>query len=91
MHLTKLNKEYENNLLELSLYDTTDLKGVAILLLAHHLFYQGIGYNDIHLYGSHYLVKEIGIVSKLCVAIFVFLSGYELTVNADKSLINIKR
>lgn len=25
------------------------------------------------------------------VVIFVFLSGYELTVNADKSLINIKR
>ena len=82
----------KNNSLELSLNNTTVLKGVAIiLLLAHHLFYQGIGYNDIHLYGSHYLVKEIGIVSKLCVAIFVFLSGYELTVNADKSLINIKR
>ena len=82
----------KNNSLELSLNDTMLLKGVALLLLlAHHLFYQGIGYNDIHLYGSHYLVKEIGIISKLCVAIFVFLSGYELTVNADKSLINIKR
>lgn len=83
----------KNNSLELSLYYTTDLKGVAILLLllAHHLFYQGIGYNDIHLYGSHYLVKEIGMVSKLCVAIFVFLSGYGLTVNVDKSLTNIKR
>ena len=55
------------------------------------MFYQGIGYNDIHLYGSHYLVKEIGMVSKLCVAIFVFLSGYGLTVNTDKSLTNIKR
>lgn len=42
----------KNNSLELSLNDTTVLKGVAI---------------------------------------FVFLSGYELTVNADKSLINIKR
>ena len=82
----------KNNSLELSLNDTMLLKGVALLLLlAHHLFYQGIGYNDVHLYGSHYLVKEIGIISKLCVAIFVFLSGYELTVNADKSLINIKR
>ena len=82
----------KNNPLELSLYDTTDLKEVAILLLlAHHLFYQGIGYNDIHLYGSHYLVKEIGIVPKLCVAIFVFLSGYGLTVNVDKSSTNIKR
>ena len=82
----------KNNSLELTLNDTMLLKGIALLLLlAHHLFYQGIGYNDVHLYGSHYLVKEIGIVSKLCVAIFVFLSGYELTVNADKSLINIKR
>ena len=82
----------KNNSLELSLNDTMLLKGVALLLLlAHHLFYQGIGYNDVHLYGNHYLVKEIGIISKLCVAIFVFLSGYGLTVNADKSLINIKR
>ena len=82
----------KNNSLELSLNDTMLLKGVALLLLlAHHLFYQGIGYNDIHLYGSHYLVKEIGIVPKLCVAIFVFLSGYGLTVNTDKSLTNIKR
>ena len=86
----------KNNSLELSLDDTKVLKGVAILLLlllllAHHLFYQGIGYNDIHLYGRHYLVKEIGIVPKLCVAIFVFLSGYGLTVNTDKSLTNIKR
>ena len=82
----------KNNSLELTLNDTMLLKGIALLLLlAHHLFYQGIGYNDVHLYGSHYLVKEIGIISKLCVDIFVFLSGYGLTVNADKSLTNIKR
>ena len=82
----------KNNSLELTLNDTMLLKGIALLLLlAHHLFYQGIGYNDVHLYGSHYLVKEIGIISKLCVDIFVFLSGYGLTVNADKSLISIKR
>lgn len=81
----------KNNSLELSINDTTVLKGVAILLLlAHHLFYQGIGYNDVHLYGNHYLVKEIGIISKLCVAIFVFLSGYGLTVNAEKSLTSLK-
>ena len=82
----------KNNSLELTLNDTMLLKGIALLLLlAHHLFYQGIGYNDVHLYGSHYLVKEIGIISKLCVDIFVFLSGYGLTVNVDKSLTNIKR
>ena len=82
----------KNNSLELTLNDTMLLKGIALLLLlAHHLFYQGIGYNDVHLYGSHYLVKEIGIISKLCVDIFVFLSGYGLTVNAEKSLISIKR
>ena len=81
----------KNNSLELSLNDTMLLKGVALLLLlAHHLFYQGIGYNDVHLYGSHYLVKEIGIISKFCVAIFVFLSGYGLTVNAEKSLTSLK-
>lgn len=82
----------KNNSLELSINDTTVLKGVAILLLlAHHLFYKGVGYDDIHLYGNHYLFKEIGIMSKLCVDIFVFLSGYGLTVSAENSLTNKKK
>ena len=73
--------------LNLSLKDTNALKGIALLLLLlHHLFYIQRGlWNDIHLYNGHYLVNELGIFGKLCVAIFVFLSGYGLTIQANKS------
>lgn len=71
----------------LSLKDTSILKGFALLLLlAHHLFYIQNGlYNDIHIVGNHYLVQDIGTWCKVCVAIFVFLSGYGLTVGAKKT------
>lgn len=64
---------------QLSLKDTNVLKGVALLLLLwHHLFYKENGlYDDLYIAG-HGLVNELGIVSKVCVAIFVFLSGYGL-------------
>ena len=72
--------------LELTTTDTNILKGVALLLLLlHHLFYIQRGlYDDIHLYDGHYFVNELGKFGKLCVAIFVFLSGYGLTVQANK-------
>lgn len=65
----------------LSLKDTNALKGIALLLLlCHHLFYKQNGdYNDIVVIGQHGLVQEFAIASKVCVAIFVFLSGYGLT------------
>ena len=71
----------------LTISDTNILKGIALLLLLlHHLFYLKTGlYDDIQIYHSHYLVNEIGWFSKLCVAIFVFLSGYGLTIQANKS------
>lgn len=71
----------------LSLKDTNVLKGIGLLLLlCHHLFYVQKGlYDDIHLAGDHYLVQEIGIWCKLCVAIFVFLSGYGLTIGTTKT------
>lgn len=67
--------------------DTLALKGIALLfLLFHHLFYQNDGlYDDVFLWQDHYLVQEIGIVSKVCVAIFVFLSGYGLAVGVKNS------
>ena len=70
----------------LQLRDTNVLKGLAIMLmLIHHLFWKQNGlYDDIHLIGDKYLVNQIGILAKVCVAIFVFLSGYGLTVQADK-------
>lgn len=65
---------------ELTKNDTNILKGVALLLLlCHHLFYINNGlYDDIFIVG-HGLVNEFGKVCKVCVPIFVFLSGYGLT------------
>ena len=70
----------------LTLQDTFFLKGLAIIMmLIHHLFWVQNGlFDDIQLYGKHYLVNEIGIFSKLCVVLFVFLSGYGLTVQAEQ-------
>lgn len=71
--------------LSLSVSDTQILKGIAILLLlCHHLFYEGIGFNDIYI-GQIPLIKTFGQNAKLCVAIFVFLSGYGLMSGAIKT------
>lgn len=70
----------------LSLSDTNVLKGLALLfLLIHHLFYVQNGlYDDIQLTKSHAIVHDFGVWCKMCVAIFVFLSGYGLMVKAKK-------
>ena len=72
--------------MQLSLKDTNILKGLAIMLmLVHHLFWKQNGlYDDVHLIRDLYLVNQIGVFSKVCVAIFVFLSGYGLTIQAEK-------
>ena len=61
------------------------LKGIGILLmLFHHLFYSPSStslYRDYFIHvGAHELgvVNQLGIYAKLCVAIFVFVSGYGL-------------
>lgn len=70
--------------LSLSLQDTNVLKGVALLLLlVHHCLYTGEDYNDIIIHG-HPVFQNIGEFSKLCVALFVFLSGYGLTAKTMK-------
>ena len=65
------------------------LKGGGILLmLIHHLFYSEasrVRYDDIIIHG-HGLVNEIGIFCKLCVAIFVFVSGYGLATKYREGL-----
>ena len=70
----------------LTLRDTNILKGIAlILLLIHHLFYIDNGlYDDITIAGRG-VVQTIGLWSKICVAIFVFLSGYGLTAQMEKN------
>ncbi len=64
----------------LSKDDTTALKGLALLmLLIHHLFYiQNGRFDDIAIYGNISLVNMTGQICKVCVALFVFLSGYGL-------------
>lgn len=64
---------------ELTKTDTNILKGIALLLLlCHHLFYKENGlYDDVFIAG-HGLTNEWGKICKVCVAIFVFLSGYGL-------------
>ena len=71
----------------LSLNDTNVLKGFALLLLLwHHLFYVNDGlYDDIHLFNNYSLVQEIGKLSKLCVTLFVMLSGYGLAVVVEQT------
>lgn len=66
--------------------------GGIIMMLIHHLFYIQNGlYDDVHLFGDHYLVQEIGIFCKLCVALFVFLSGYGLMIShKDKEIEPLK-
>lgn len=64
----------------LTLTDTNILKGIALLLLlCHHCFYPGEPFDDIVIKGVP-LIGNLGTFSKLCVAIFVFLSGYGLTI-----------
>ena len=69
----------------LSVSDVNVIKGVAlILLLWHHLFYKINGlFDDIILSNGHFLINELGRICKMCVAIFVFLSGYGLTRQAE--------
>ena len=76
----------------LSLSDTNALKGIAlILLLCHHLFYiQDGSYDDILVFGKYPLVQEFGLACKVCVAIFVFLSGYGLAMKYSHTKLNIR-
>lgn len=69
----------------LTLQDTNVLKGLAIcLMLIHHLFWIQNGlFDDIQI-GNLFLVNQIGKMAKICVAFFVFLSGYGLMIQAER-------
>lgn len=70
--------------MKLSLSDSYVLKGIAILLLlTDHLFYKGQPYDDI-LISGHGVIENFSEISKCCVAIFVFLSGYGLTASSTQ-------
>ena len=58
--------------MELSRSDTTAIKGIAILLMLwHHLFLNTMAYGT--------LTHSLAVVFKVCVALFLFVSGYGLT------------
>ena len=58
--------------MELSKSDTAGIKGIAILLMLwHHVFL------NVPEYGA--LTHSLAIVAKVCVALFLFVSGYGLT------------
>lgn len=62
--------------------------GAILLMLIHHLFYSPASrelYDDVIVSGIG-LVNQLGIFSKVCVAIFVFLSGYGLVVSTPKDV-----
>lgn len=58
--------------MELNKADTTAIKGIAILLMLwHHLFLNTMAYGT--------LTHSLAVVFKVCVALFLFVSGYGLT------------
>ncbi len=76
---------FQHQTFQLTLHDTNVLKGIAlVLLLCHHCWYSGEDYSDIVVLG-YPVFKEFGIFCKLCVSVFVFLSGYGLTKVAMKN------
>lgn len=79
--------------LSLSLKESNELKGIAlILLLIHHLFYIQDGKYDDILIGDIGIVNSLALICKVCVAIFVFLSGYALGSNLKSDLqLNVKQ
>lgn len=74
-------------LLNLNRAESNALKGIALLLLLwHHLFFISNGiFDDIRLYKSIYLINTSALACKICVALFVFLSGYGLAASYEKS------
>lgn len=69
----------EKNSFGLTLHDTSILKGIAICaMLLHHLFYENPEYGR--------FVWHLALLGKVCVAIFLLLSGYGLTIQMNKLL-----
>jgi peptidoglycan/LPS O-acetylase OafA/YrhL len=73
----------------ISKQNTLIIKGGGILLmLIHHLFYSKETlplYDDITIHGIG-ILNQLGIYCKLCVAIFVFVSGYGLAVSTSSDV-----
>ena len=69
----------------LSIDDSNVFKGLAIMLMLwHHIFFQKQAYFDEFLFLSYDVIEYTRVMAKLCVSIFVFVSGYGLAVQAEK-------
>lgn len=65
----------------ISLNETNVLKAIAICaMLCHHLFYENPEYGTV--------AFKLALTGKVCVALFVFLSGYGMAVQYQKVLID---
>lgn len=75
-----------NNLFLISKQDTFVIKGIAIIAMLCHHVYQGHP-TWIDTYPS--FLTAIGVLGKVCVALFLFCSGYGLAVQYEKILLNL--
>lgn len=73
------------NMKYLSLADSNVFKGLAIMLMLwHHLFYNCQQLYDEFGLLTYDVIEYTRVMAKLCVSIFVFISGYGLAVKAEK-------
>lgn len=71
------------NIFALSKQDTSVMKGIAIIaMLCHHVYTCQPDWVEAY----PYVLTMIGVLGKVCVAIFLFCSGYGLSVQYDKVL-----
>lgn len=73
----------ENNIFNISLSDTTVMKGIAIIaMLCHHTF------TCLPSFETPYpeFLTVLGILGKVCVSMFLFCSGYGLAVQYEKGI-----
>lgn len=72
----------------LSKTDTNVIKGIAVcLLLFHHLFYSQDTFTNYEITGmffSNLSIHTLGLFCKTCLCLFVFVSGYGLTITYKK-------
>ena len=75
--MTSFLYNYIGDYMNFTKYDTKILKGIAIcLMLFHHLFaFPNRMPNNVY---TNYLIKCIAEFGDICIAIFIFLSGYGL-------------
>lgn len=80
--LVEMSGKY-SYIFNLSLSDTSVMKGIAIIaMLCHHVF---TGRPEFEAPYPEFLIA-LGIVGKVCVSIFLFSSGYGLTVQYEKGV-----